>query len=111
MKKIASIVAGIVFLAGTAFAGGGTKEETTIKTSAQCGMCKVRIEKAVKKVKGVTSVDLDVKTKLVKVSYIKEKTSAEKIREAISNTGYDADEVKANEKAYEKLHGCCKKPS
>ena len=33
---------------------------------------------------------------------LKDKTFGTKFR------GYDADEVKANEKAYEKLDGCCK---
>lgn len=39
---------------------------------------------------------------------MKKKTDLQAIKEGISMLGYDADEVKANEKAYEKLDGCCK---
>ena len=37
-----------------------------------------------------------------------DKTSPEEIKEAISKLGYDADEVKADSAAYNKLPSCCK---
>lgn len=80
-----------------------------IKTTAICNDCKERIEGALSYEKGVKSSHLDVKTKVVTVYYKKDKTSPDKIKKAIANAGYDADEVKANKKAYDKLPACCQK--
>jgi copper chaperone CopZ len=82
-----------------------------IKTSAVCGMCKSTIEKTLSKEEGVNKSTLDVKTKVVTVSYDTTKTSPEKIKKAITIVGYDADDMPADEKAYDKLHDCCKKDS
>jgi periplasmic mercuric ion binding protein len=86
-----------------------SSEEVKIKTSAVCGMCKDRIETGLSSEKGVKSVSLDTDTKIVTVGYDPEKTNPDKIRTAISKIGYDADNVKADAVAYEKLPGCCKK--
>ncbi len=82
-----------------------------IKTSAICEMCKERIEKKLAFTKGVTDVNLDVesKDKVVTVIFNPKKTSLEKIKKAISEVGYDADEVVAETAGYDKLPGCCKK--
>ncbi len=82
----------------------------TIKTSSQCNDCKERIEEALAFEKGVKKSELDVETHMVTVSYKKGKTTPEKIRKAITKAGYDADDVKADPKAYGKLPACCKKP-
>jgi len=83
--------------------------EIKIKTSSQCGMCKETIEKAMAFEKGVKTSDLNVKSKVLTVKYDAAKTSPEKIRLAVSKAGYDADDVKADKKAYDKLSPCCKK--
>lgn len=84
-------------------------EEVKIKTSAQCELCKDRIEKALNKSKGIVSAELDLETKEVSVVYDTEQTNIEKIKEIISKTGYDADDIPANKKAYKKLPKCCQK--
>ena len=81
-----------------------------VHTSAQCGMCKQTIEKAMAYEKGVISSSLDLETKILQVVYKEAKSNPEKIRKAISAVGYDADDVKANERAYSNLPACCKKP-
>ncbi|MBK6346450.1 MAG: cation transporter [Bacteroidales bacterium] len=81
-----------------------------IKTSAQCGMCKETIEKAMAFEKGVIKSELIVETKILKVTFKPSRTSAEAIRKAVSEAGYDADEVKADTEAYKNLPDCCKKP-
>ncbi len=81
-----------------------------IKTSAQCGMCKETIEKAMAFEKGVVKSELVVETKILKVTYKPAKTTPEAIRRAVSEAGYDADEVKADPTAYKNLSDCCKKP-
>jgi len=85
-------------------------EELKIQTSAQCGQCKDRIEKAMAFEKGVVSSDLNIDDKVLTVIYNPGKTTPEKIRKAVNDVGYDADDTKANPKAYTDLPGCCKKP-
>ncbi|MCX6231224.1 MAG: heavy metal-associated domain-containing protein [Bacteroidetes bacterium] len=104
----------MAFLAQTTMAQdkkAGNMATIKIKTSSVCGMCKETIEKAMAFEKGVKTSDLDTKTKIVTVTYNTEKTTPEKIKLAISKAGYDADEVKADPKAYAKLSPCCKKDS
>jgi copper chaperone CopZ len=84
-------------------------EKIEIQTSAQCTICKDRIEKDMAFEKGVKSVDLDLETKFLTVEYRTDKTDPDKLREAVSKIGYDADDVAADLKAYEKLPECCKK--
>ena len=88
----------------------GQKDTVIIKTSAQCDMCKKKIEDALRFEKGVSLATLEVKSATVKVVYNTAKTNPDKIRIAISTLGYDADSVPANKESYEKLHSCCKKP-
>lgn len=84
-------------------------EEVQIQTSAVCGMCEERIEGNIAYEKGVKKVEMDNETKIVTVGYDPRKTDTDKIRTAISNLGYDADGIAANQEAYNKLPGCCKK--
>ncbi len=90
--------------------GGPAFDTLWIKTSAQCEICKETIEKALAYERGVLASDLNLQTKLVKVIYNPLKTTPEKIRKAISMSGYDADQVLADPRAYKRLPKCCKKP-
>lgn len=81
-----------------------------ILTSAQCDMCKDRIEKSVNKLSGIISADLDYETKYLTVEYNSEETEVDDIRKAVNRAGYDADSTKAEMRAYNKLPKCCKKP-
>ena len=109
MTKI-TVLAMILLLSAGASALGGKYEEIRIKTSSQCDMCKERIEEALAFEKGVKKSELDLETHIVTVTYRKGKTTPENIRKAIAKIGYDADDVKADPKAYGKLPACCKKP-
>lgn len=80
-----------------------------IKTSAVCDMCKETLEKAMAYEKGVKESSLDVDSKVLTVKFDPKKTSLEKIRMAVVKTGYDADGILADEKAYDNLDACCKK--
>lgn len=75
----------------------------------KCGSCKPRVENAVKMKKGVKSVAMNSTDKTITVVYNPTKTDPAAIRQAIAETGYDADEVKATKAGYEGLDGCCKK--
>ncbi|OFY83923.1 MAG: hypothetical protein A3F72_07505 [Bacteroidetes bacterium RIFCSPLOWO2_12_FULL_35_15] len=88
-----------------------TSAELKIKTSAICDMCKETLENALAFEKGIKKSNLDVTSKVITVVYNPKKTTPENIRLAISKAGYDADDIKANPKAYKKLEDCCKKDS
>ena len=79
-----------------------------IKTSAVCEMCKEVIERDLSFEKGVKSIRLDVQSKLATVIYNPKKTNPETIRKRITRVGYNADKLKRDPKAYEKLPLCCK---
>jgi copper chaperone CopZ len=105
MKKIVFMMV-MLFVALLSYAQVQTVQ---IKTSAQCEMCKSKIEKKVMAVKGVKNATLNMQTKTLTVKYDSQKTELNVIKTAVSKAGYDADEVKADEKAYAKLKSCCKK--
>ncbi|MBA3899941.1 MAG: cation transporter [Bacteroidetes bacterium] len=110
MKKLIAITLLLTCFGLTSFAQGKKKtEEISIKTSAVCGMCKNSLEKAMAYEKGVKKSSLDKESQVLTVVYNPKKTDAEKIRKAITEVGYDADEMSANPKAYENLNECCKK--
>lgn len=110
MKSVMLIIIALFMLNGCSNAQTTEKIDTVkILTSAVCGMCKTRIESKVAYEKGVVSVVLDIDTKICTIVYKTEKTDPDKLRQAISKIGYDADTVPANPKAYEKLPACCKK--
>ncbi len=107
MNKI-KIILSILFLFCSTFLFAQT-DTLKVKTSAECGTCKKKLEKELVFEKGVKSVNLNLDSKVVTVVYSEEKTNADKIRKAISKIGYDADSIPADKKAYDRLPDCCKK--
>jgi cation transport ATPase len=105
------------FLITTGLFATGQSKVSTIKIKAsiycdhcrRCESCGDRLQNAAFTEKGVKRVDIDEKTKTLSIVYNPQKTSPEKIREAIAKVGFDADDVKADLQAYEKLDPCCKK--
>lgn len=80
-----------------------------MKTSAQCGTCKKKIERDMSFEKGVKKVQLDMETRVLMVVYKSEKTTPALLRQAVAGIGYDADSLAAKPEAYERLPACCKK--
>ena len=104
MKKI--VIALFSILTINAWA---QKETVQIKTSAECveNCCKDRIEEEMQFTKGVTAVNLNIESQVVTVTFKTKKNSVENIRKIISNLGYNADDVMANESAHNALPNCC----
>ncbi len=100
--------ASIITSKSFAVAAGG-KEKAVIQTSSQCGECKERIEASLNKLDGIKSLDLNLDNKKLTVVFDPSKVTLAQIKTAVSNTGYDADDVKANEEAYNNLPKCCQK--
>lgn len=105
MKTFKSFSFIAIFLSLSFFA---TAQDTkTIKVSGNCGMCKSRIEKAAKDA-GATSADWSTETKVLTVQFNNATVDIAKIQQAIATAGHDTEDVKATDKAYEKLPSCCK---
>jgi hypothetical protein len=78
-----------------------------IKVWGNCGMCQQRIEGAAKKA-GATSANWDSDNLQLVVVYDANETNNTKIQKAIAKVGYDTQDFTGDNKAYSKLHGCCK---
>jgi len=110
-KKIiftASIL--LCFATTNSFSQEIKKQDTiVIKTSSICETCKKTLEKSMAFEKGVKSSNLNIDTKELTVIYNPKKTNPDKIKKAVTLTGYDADSLPADPKAYQNLNDCCKK--
>lgn len=107
MKKLI-ISSAIMFLAFASQAQSKVITQTdTFKVWGNCGMCEKTIEKAASKVKGVTKADWDKEKKIMKLTYITSVTNVDDVHKAIAAAGYDTEKIKATDKAYNKLDGCC----
>lgn len=111
MKKLFASTAVIFGFAMSASAQKSAVKIDTFSTpTIQCEMCKDRISEYLRRVDGVTFVNVAVKKKIVIVKYLKDRTNDEMIKTSIANAGFDADEIKANPDSYKMLPKCCKKP-
>jgi len=110
MKRISIILSMIAFMAFATFAMASNTDNKTEKTKVygNCGMCKNRIEKAVKDLDGVEKVNWDKETKMLEVTYDVEKTDIKKIQKAISEVGHDTELYSADNVVYNELPACCK---
>lgn len=80
----------------------------TFDTSANCGMCKERIEGKLNYTKGIVFAELDIPTKKLTVKWKTKNMTEEQVKEIVSNIGYDIDDVSANLENQELLPTCCK---
>ena len=116
MKKIlkSSILLVALFFMSNAAMAQKTNQKAVIKTVLNCDHCKqcetcgMKFKMELLKIKGVKMYELDEQAMTITVYYNGKKTNLQTIKEGISKLGYDADEVKADPEAYEKLDGCCK---
>lgn len=95
-----------IFSLNLSFAQTAVKQET-IKVSGTCGMCKSKIEKSAKTA-GATFASWNPETQILNVSYNPAKSNSEKIQKSVAASGYDTQNFKADDTAYDNLHGCCK---
>ncbi len=79
----------------------------SIKVWGNCGMCKKRIEKSAKSA-GAISASWDAEKLELQVMYDEKESNSMKIQQSIAKAGYDTQDITADDKAYDKLSGCCK---
>lgn len=106
MKSNLRII-GIVLFLGLFSISAMAMKTASFKVYGNCDLCKDRIEKATKEIKGVSDAKWDEKTQMLKVSFNESKTDLVKINKAIAATGHDTDTCKASDKAYNDLKDCC----
>jgi periplasmic mercuric ion binding protein len=97
----------LTLLVSSVSLGQTGKPTVVIHTSSECGTCKQIMEDKLNYVKGILFAELNMETKELTVKYNAKKITLDEIRKAISNLGYDADEVNANPEAVQKLPKCC----
>lgn len=85
----------------------GSASKQTFRVSGNCEMCKARIDKAAKRVKGVSQADWNVETKMLTVEFDPKKTKVADIQAAIAKVGHDNDGAKADASTYDNLPACC----
>ena len=88
-------------------AGAPVTKSETLKVQGNCGMCKSRIEKAVK-VDGVSKAEWNADTKILAVTYDPAKTNLDEIGKKVAAVGHDNEKAKADDKTYKSLPMCCK---
>jgi hypothetical protein len=80
--------------------------ETTIKVFGNCGMCKNRIENAVK-IKEVKMAKWDKKSKMLTIAYVSSSITLDSLRKRIAAVGHDNGKYTAPDAVYEALPACC----
>lgn len=107
MKRISlvAILLCSIFWSNQSFAQ--TNKSETIKVWGNCGMCKKRIEKSAKSA-GAISASWDADKLALEITYDEKETNSIKIQQSIAEAGYDTQDITADDKAYDKLSGCCK---
>lgn len=106
MKKLLTFLI-VVLMGMTVFAQKAETQTITIQTNGTCEHCKKVMMENVPQWKGVEKCTYDLKTAKLTITYQPQKTSPETLRTAISQLGYDADNVKADAEARAKLPSCC----
>jgi copper chaperone CopZ len=110
MKKI-FVLTLVLFasLMGSAQVAKPTKTAIIKTPNALCEQCKLRIEGYLKRYDGVLESVVNYRKGETKVKFVIDRINIEEIKTAIANIGYDADDVTAEETAYNRLPKTCKK--
>jgi len=96
----------LTVLTGYTQSGAGKDTTASFKVFGVCGICKDRIEGALK-IKAVSKAEWDIDTKILTVTYDKGRTSLEKINNKIAAAGHDTYYKKAKDADYFALPKCC----
>jgi periplasmic mercuric ion binding protein len=111
MKKI---LLALTVVTGLSLASAAqTKSQLTAKIKTPgigCEDCKTRLHTYLDRYDGITYINVSWRKKEITVKYLTDRIDIEQIKTAISNSGYDADDVPANPDFYKRLPQTCKKP-
>jgi periplasmic mercuric ion binding protein len=83
--------------------------KAVIKTpTILCEKCQEKVEFFISHTEGVTSAAVNIRKKTTTVTWLNDRSSLEHIKTAIANLGYDADDIEAEEYAFNRLPKSCK---
>ncbi len=82
-------------------------DSTSFKVAGNCGMCKKRIEAAVKG-SVVTQANWDVKSKIMSLKFDPKLITIDQLQQKIAAVGHDTDKFIADKAVYDELPGCCR---
>jgi hypothetical protein len=105
MKKIFLLSLIILIAAVTLIAQDSKVIETEFKVFGNCGMCKTRIEKAVK-IKEVKYAKWNKDTKMLKIAF-ESTIDVDSLQKRVAEVGHDTEKFKANDEVYAALPKCC----
>ena len=105
--KLSTIFFPVVLFFCTAHLSAQKSQTVTFQTSAQCGMCKERIEKEMNFAPGVQYAELNMDDMSLTIKFKSKKTTADDLRKWVAAIGYTADGVKPKEEDVKKLPLCC----
>ncbi len=90
------------------FASSSTNVVTIQLPTLKCKTCVRTVKTALASVDGIESAEVNLEAKSATVKFVPAKLDIGKIELAISNAGYDANNVRRDSTAYENLAECCK---
>lgn len=103
-KKLIFLFIGLAAFSATKAQTAETADSVSV--NGVCSMCKKNIEKSALDA-GATFAFWDKKTKVLQVKFEPGKTNMQKIEQKIADKGYDTQNIKASDEAYNKLELCC----
>ena len=106
MKKLISSIVIVLTLSILVSAQVEKIIETEFKVFGVCGMCKSRIEKAMK-IKQVKSAKWNKETKMLNVAYVENAITVDDLHKIVAKVGHDTEKFKAADSVYAKLPKCC----
>jgi len=106
---VISLLFALFLFSGISQAKTSGNEKTVISLpTIVCESCVSRVEKALKNIDGVIEYKVDLDGKSATITYDTDITNVAALETAITAAGYDANDKKADEKAFDRLPGCCK---
>jgi mercuric ion binding protein len=97
-----------LILAGGNLLAQDKNAKGTLEVDGVCMMCKLRIEKAAIKSKGVKSAVWNVESHQLSLIFDENKTSLEAIQKNIAAVGHDTGAFIATDEAYNSVDPCCR---
>jgi len=114
MKKII-VFASLIFSCYTVTAQSAKAEWVILKSNnLKCWECKDVLDKYLTKEKentegGIVQWKINLLQGEVRIQFLPDRTSADEVRTAVNNAGFDTDNEKALDEAYKKLPPNCKR--
>jgi len=106
MKNVLIFALTLCAILFTATAQDDTVQQSQIKVNGACGMCKARIEKAMK-IDGVAKSQWNKTTKVLAVSYKPSVITIDSLQHRLALVGHDTEIYKAADSVYAALPPCC----